>query len=222
MPRRMSGLGVDFLLLKNPPQTEGQKQFAKSLGFRQVRSGKWVRPDVPTSPSLGMLQEHGPGHTCKACRGFFRSKTQREQYCPSCRGIIDLTAKELTAILHSAFQGSFDQARLAKAAVEEGLTCTFPTGPRTHCGWQVPMKSAAGLSLMIKSVARWATKAHCHHMRHVYWNRFPYSKKFFPYVASRKEREELYRHYYSSKWHRKLDRLLGTPAIEIPYPEEQH
>jgi hypothetical protein len=220
MPRRMSRLGVDFLLLKNPPQTEGQKLYAKSLGFRQVRSGKWARPDVPANPSLGMLQEHGSGHTCQACRDMFRSKTQRVQYCPSCLGIIDHTAKELTAILHSASQGSFDQARLARAAVEEALTCTFPTGPKPHCGWQVPMKSDGSLSLMIKSVARWAAKAHCHHMRHVYWNRFPYSKKFFPYVASRKEKEELYRHYYSAKWQRKLDRLLGTVAIEIQYPVE--
>jgi len=56
-------------------------------------------------------------------------------------------------------------------------------------------------------------------MRHVFWNRFPYSKKFFPYVASQEEKEQLYRHYYDSKSQRKQDRILGVPAVEIKYPE---
>ena len=219
MPRRMSRLGIDFVLLKNPPLTESQRQYAKSLGFRQLRSGQWVRHDVPTSPSLRMLEQYGPGHTCKACRDFFRSKTKRVQYCPSCRGIIDTTVTQLNKMLESAAPGSVDQRRSAIAAVEEALTCIFPTGPKTHCGWQVSMETLS-LSAMIQSLPRWIGKAHCHHMRHVYWNRFPYSKRFFPYVTSRKEKEELYRHYYNPKWQRKLGRLLGTPAIEIQYPAE--
>jgi hypothetical protein len=58
-------------------------------------------------------------------------------------------------------------------------------------------------------------------MRHVCWNRFPYSKKFFPFVASKEEKEKQYRDYYDSKWHRELDRILGVPAIEIQYPEKE-
>ena len=73
---------------------------------------------------------------------------------------------------------------------------------------------------MIEYRPRWAEKAHCHRMRHVYWNRLPYSKKFFPFLTSKEEREEQYRDYYDSKWNRNLDRILGVPAIEITYPEE--
>lgn len=73
--------------------------------------------------------------------------------------------------------------------------------------------------MVIEYLRRWVEKAHCHHMRHVFWNRFPYSKKFFPFVASREEKVQLYRHYYDSKSQRKLDRILGVPAVEIEYPE---
>jgi hypothetical protein len=219
MPRKINKLAGDFVVLKNPPETLEQQAYAKSLGFRRLRSGQWVRPDVPINPSLEMLQKYGPGHTCKACKGFFRSKVMREQYCPSCRGIIDHTAKQLTDMLQAASQGSFDLARSALAAIEEALTCTFPTGPRTHCGWHVPIGSQPSHSLIIRSLPRWVAKAHCHHLRHVYFNRFPYSKKFFPYVESEAEKKAWYREYYDTKWQRKLARDRGVPAIEIDYPE---
>ena len=214
MPRKINKLAGDFVVLKNPPETQQQQVYAKSLGFRRLRSGQWVCPDVPINPSLEMLQKYGPGHTCKACRCFFRSKVLREQYCPSCRGIIDDTVKHLTEKYQAASQKGFDEARLALAAIEDALTCTFPTGPRTHCGWQVPMGDQPSHSLIIRSLPRWVAKAHRHHMRHVHWNRFPYSKKFFPYVESQANRE-----YYDAKWQRKLARDRGVPAIEIDYPE---
>jgi hypothetical protein len=56
-------------------------------------------------------------------------------------------------------------------------------------------------------------------MRHVHWNRFPYSKKFFPYVESQAQKEAWYREYYDAKWQRKLARQRGVQAIEIDYPE---
>jgi hypothetical protein len=170
-----------------------------------------------------MLLKHGPGHTCRACRGFFRSKTQREQYCPSCRGIIDISVKDLTAILQSAAKGSIEQSRSAITAVHKALACTFPTGPVTRCGWRANQgrSEPQNIAMVIEYLRSWVARAHCHHMRHIFWNRFPYSKRFFPCVASQEEKEQLYRHYYDSKWHRKLDRILGVPAIEIQYPEEE-
>lgn len=75
--------------------------------------------------------------------------------------------------------------------------------------------------MVIEYLPRWAERAHCHHMRHVYWNRFPYSKRFFPYVASKEERKNQYRDYYDSKWNRKRDRILGVPTVEITYPKEE-
>jgi hypothetical protein len=53
----------------------------------------------------------------------------------------------------------------------------------------------------------------------VFWNRVPYSKKFFPFVDSQEKKEEAYRDYYDSKWKRKLNRILPVPAVEIEYPE---
>jgi hypothetical protein len=220
----MSKLRGQFLLLKNPPQTEGQEAYAKRLGFRKRRSGLWVKPDVAhASPPLEALQKHGPGHTCQACRGFFRSKTQRDQYCPSCRGIIDGCVQELTLILQSAAKGTANQSRSAIATVQKALACTFPTGPITRCGWRANQgrSEPQNIVMVIEYLRRWVEKAHCHHMRHVFWNRFPYSKKFFPFVESQEEKEKQYRDYYDSKWNRKLDRILGVPAIEIKYPEEE-
>ena len=56
MPRKISKLAGDFVLLLNSPETGKQQKYVKSLGFRQLRSGEWVCADVPTNPSLGMLQ----------------------------------------------------------------------------------------------------------------------------------------------------------------------
>ena len=223
MPCTMSKLRGQFVLLSNPPQTEAQEAYAKRLGFRKRRSGDWVAPVTPVNPALEVLLKHGPGHTCRACRGFFRSKTQREQYCPSCRGIIDSTVKDLTATLQSAAKGTAEQSRSAIAAVHKALACTFPTGPLTRCGWQANQgrSEPKNIVLVIEYLRRWAEKAHCHHMRHVFWNRFPYSKKFFPFVESQEKKEEEYRDYYDSKWKRKLDRILPVPAVEIKYPEEE-
>jgi hypothetical protein len=75
--------------------------------------------------------------------------------------------------------------------------------------------------MVMDYLRRCVEKAQCHHMRHVFWNRFPYSKKFFPFVASQEEKKKQYRDSYDSKWNQKLDRTLGVPAIEIKYPEEK-
>ena len=224
MPHVMSKLDGQFVRLLNPPQTKGQEGYAKRLGFRRRRSGEWVKPDiVHAHQPLEALQKYGPGHTCHACRDFFRSKTQREQYCPSCRGIIDGTVKDLTARLQSAAKGTKQESSTAIAAVQQELACTFPTGPRTRCGWRANRgrSEPQSIVMVMEYLPHWAEKAHCHHLRHVYWNRFPYSKKFFPYVESKEEREKQYRDYYDSKWNRQLDRILGVPAIEITYPEEE-
>lgn len=92
-----------------------------------------------------------------------------------------------------------------------------------RCGWRANQGRIEPQSnvLVIEYLPRWVEKAHCHHMRHVHWNRFPYSKKFFPFVASKEERENLYREYYDSKWNRKLACVLGVPTVEIEYPEEE-
>ena len=220
----MSKLLGRFIRLMNPPQTKGQEAYARRLGFRKRHNANWVKPDIaPASQSPEAVLKYGPGHTCRACRGFFRSKTQREQYCPSCRGIIDGTVKDLTAILQSGAKGSKEQSRVAIVGVQKQLACTYRTGKITRCGWWANQgrSEPQSIATVIEYLPRWAEKAHCHRMRHVYWNRFPYSKKFFPFLESKEEREEQYRDYYDSKWNRKLDRALGVPAIEIRYPEEE-
>jgi hypothetical protein len=225
MARGMSKLDPTSggVFLKNPPQTPLQRCYAESLGFKRLRSGRWVLPDPPRSRSIEVIEKYGPGHTCKACRDGFRSKKQRDPYCRSCRGIIDVKVKELTGVLRSALNRPAEDQDKARIVLEQELTCTFPISSRMNCEWRANQgrNETESISLLIDYLPGWITKAHCHHMKHVFWNRFPHSRRFFPRLKSPEQEKELYSYYYDTKARRKLTKYL-TEAFEaeITYPEE--
>ncbi len=208
-------------VIRNPPATVEQVAYAKSMGARQLRSGKWVLPEPSRTPPLSVIQ-YGPGHTCRACKEVFRSERQRDRYCRSCRAIIDRKGAELTNQLKSTLNLSAEEQRKALESIEEKLTCDYRISPTAKCGWH----SNAGryiptdTELILKRLPAWVARDHCHYMRHVFWNRFPYSPRFFPHFSSDSERAEQYRLHYDQKWRRALNRFVGDLEIELNYPVE--
>jgi hypothetical protein len=211
------------VFLKNAPQTAQQRAYAENLGFKRLRSGQWVLPDPPPASSIEVIEKYGPAHTCKACRDGFHSKKQRDPYCRSCLGIIDLKVKELIGVLRSALNGSVEDQMKARNRITEELICTFPISSKMNCDWiaNAGRNEPKDISLLVGYIPGWIAKAHCHHMKHVFWNRFPYSRRFFPRLTSPEQEKELYDFYYSAKARRSLANYLAeTFKAEIEYPEE--
>lgn len=214
---------LNRFLVKNPPKTPGQVAYAEYIGARRLPSGIWVLVDPSRTPPLSVIQQYGPGHTCKACRDVFRSKKPRDRYCRSCRAIIDNTTAELIDALKSVLSLSPEAQRKALQVVEERLTCTYPVTPTAHCGWyantgrHAPYHDARRI---LERLPAWVARAHCHFMRHVFWNRFSYSPRFFPHVLSDGSKMEQRRFHYDPKWRRKFDSSVGDLEIELDYPEE--
>jgi hypothetical protein len=91
----------------------------------------------------------------------------------------------LEAILQSGID-SEEKWREAWFKVEEELKCPV-------CGWIqnegriVP----EDFLLVLEYLPDWIGRAHHHHFRHAYWNRFPYSRRFAPEITP-EERESIY------------------------------
>jgi hypothetical protein len=133
-----------------------------------------------------------------------------------------MTIAELANLLKSALLLTAAEQRQALDVVEQRLTCTYPVTPTSHCGWQANAgrHAPSNARIVLQYLPAWVARAHCHHMRHVFWNRFPYSPRFFPQIPSDSEKEELYRDYYDPKWRRKFDSMVGDLEVEIDYPED--
>jgi hypothetical protein len=164
--------------LLTPPQTDFERRIAENLGFVQSPSGQWVRFEPDPRPSVEVIRKWPYPRRCRACRDQFRSR-RRVAYCGSCRRILDNALRRLESILCNALNKNEEQQREARAKIEEDLACP-------QCGWTenagrvVPID----LELTLKYLRGWVERAHLHFFRHVFWNRFPYNRRFAPPISA--------------------------------------
>lgn len=165
--------------LENPPQTEDERLIALEFGFVELAAGQWVRPPRDSRPPLEIIQKYPHGHTCRACKDHFRSRKPRDPYCISCDNIICDGLKKLGGILQAALKLSPDKQRRAWEEVEKELTCSI-------CGWQGNQnrEEPGDFAGLLENLPRWIERAHLHFMRHMFWNRFPYSRWFTPQLSA--------------------------------------
>jgi hypothetical protein len=182
--------------LENPPQTEEERQIARLIGFVELPSGKWVREPQDFRPPLEIIQKYPYGHRCRACQSSFRSQKPRDQYCISCDNIMREALQKLQGIVEEAMKFSPDEQRQACAEVEKALMCPM-------CAWQGNQNrdDAADLAGVLENLPRLVEKSHRHFMRHMFWNRFPFSRWFTPKLTPQ-EKET----YYGKKdWLKKVE-----------------
>lgn len=151
------------------------------------------------SARLDLLQLFGPGHSCRACRDLFYSHQARESLCGSCRLIVEDRVKALEAIV----TGSSDVAQ-AFARVKAELKCSD-----CQQRWPGRKRPPKTIEQLRAALPAWALADHCHFMRHVFFNRFPYSKRFFPPLPPKQARE-IYQYTFSRKWQQKWERFFKT------------
>jgi hypothetical protein len=165
--------------LENPPQNEDQRLIALECGFVELATGQWVRPPQDLGPSLEFIRKYPHGHTCHACKDSFRSQKPRDPYCVSCDNIIRDRLKKLMGILQTALKLPPDTQRRAWEEAEKELTCPV-------CGWQGNQNrdESEDFAGLLKNLPRWVERAHRHFMRHMFWNRFPYSRWFTPQLSA--------------------------------------
>jgi hypothetical protein len=118
------------------------------------------------------------------------------------------TLANLQNVLRSALAKTVEDQREAWVTIEKELGCP-------DCGWNENKNRyrPSGLGEISDRLRVWVEKAHCHFMRHVYWTRFGYSKRFCPPVTPEEKKEQ-------AKLAKRLDLLTGAMTIEICYPSE--
>jgi hypothetical protein len=99
---------------------------------------------------------------------------------------MDEIRERLEAVLRAALDAPEEERKKARSRVERELTCS-------ECGWAqnegriVP----ENLGLILEYLPAWIERAHRHFFRHVFWNRFPYSRRFAPEITA-EERQFIY------------------------------
>lgn len=166
--------------MTSPPQTEEEKIIAREMGFVELPSGQWVLPDPVFSPPLPVIQKYPYGHKCKVCKSAFRSQKARDSYCPSCHIIMEDEKRRLEGVLRSALEAPGEEQRKAWEKIENVLICPAP-----NCGWlgNQGRCEPSDIRLMLAYVPDWVLAAHRHFMRHAFWNRFPYTRRFAPVLT---------------------------------------
>jgi hypothetical protein len=226
MANRISRLKRNLrgMVLVNPPQTTAQRAWAESLGFHKQSTGDWVsRNGPPLNPSLAFLDKFGFGHICQACKSPFRSKKQRDQFCASCRLILEDHLAKCRRFIVPVLNAPSEQQRTARENLENYLTCRFPIKDGNGCGWTANKgrSEPSDLRLVLESLPDWVKAMYRHFIRHVFWNRFPYSRRFFPQNVSEEAREELREWAYSQATQKEMVALIGdSVGVEIKYPAE--
>ena len=196
--------------LATPPRTEGERRTATAAGFVELPSGEWIMPERDFRPTLAAIQNYPYGRRCHACRTIFRSQKPRDPYCPSCHNIMGETLQQLEGILRPALGRSAEEQTNAWEKVEERLTCP-------DCGWQGNRNrmEPQGIATLLEYLPGWVERAHRHFMRHLFWNRFKYSRWFTPTQLS----PEWKGFYYGSRdWTKRLEDQALSLAIE-PLPQ---
>jgi hypothetical protein len=218
---KRTGRGI-FLL--NRPRNAAQRAWAESFGFREKPSGEWVsKQGLPLNPSLEFLLEFGPRHICQDCKSPFRSKKQRDRFCPSCRLIKEQYLATCREFLLPDVNAPAADQRAAREKLEDFLACTYPLKGGRKCGWtgnngrSVPTE----IRLLLGYLPGWVGTMHRHFMHHALWNRFPSSRRFFPQNIFEQERQELYSWAYDRTLEKKMEAELGQKfGMEIDYPDE--
>jgi hypothetical protein len=118
--------------------------------------------------------------------------------------------KKLEGILQAALKLSPHEQRRAWEEVEKELTCDI-------CGWQGNHNREApgDFAGLLENLPRWVERAHLHFMRHMFWNRFPYSRWFTPQLSAA-EKES----YFGRRdWLKKInvEHHMGVPhSCDLP------
>jgi hypothetical protein len=122
-----------------------------------------------------------------------------------------------------AVNASTDLQQAAREKLEDFLACTYPLKGGRKCGWtenngrSVPTE----IRLLLGYLPGWVETMHRHFMQHVFWNRFPFSRRFFPQNIFEQERQELYRWAYDRTLEKKVEAEFGQKfGMEIDYPDE--
>ena len=104
--------------------------------------------------------------------------------------------KKLEGILRAALGLSPEEQRQAWAEVEKELTCPM-------CAWQGNQNrdDAEDLAGILARLPRLVETRHRHFMRHMFWNRFPYSRWFTPKLTP--QEKEAY--YGKNDWLKKVE-----------------
>jgi len=168
--------------LLTPPQTDYERRVAEELGFVQTASGQWVKFEPDPRASVEVIRKWPYPRRCRACRDQFRSR-RRVAYCGSCRSILDKALRQLESILREALNTAEKQQLRAWYRVERELACP-------QCGWTANAGRAVptDLGLTIEYLPGWVERAHLHFFRHVFWNRFPYNRRFAPQISQEEKR----------------------------------
>jgi hypothetical protein len=82
-------------------------------------------------------------------------------------------------IPQAALKLSPDQQRWTWEEVEKELTCPM-------CSWQGDQnrEEPGDFAGLLENLPRWVERAHRHFMRHMFCNRFPYSRWFTPQLSA--------------------------------------
>jgi len=127
---------------------------------------------------LSLLREWPYGHHCGICRDFFRSKKARDPCCTSCRTIIDDLAEGLRQIVTERTDSGVTNVRKLVGEVLARCTCH-------DCGWEANANRMIPRDLpsLLEYLPGWAARYVQHYMRHVFWNRFRYNRRFAPRLS---------------------------------------
>jgi hypothetical protein len=195
------------VLADGAPKDEDERFLWKELGYEQLPDGRWYRPMPIRGLSPEIIRKQPHGHVCKACRDLFRSKKYHDGWCPSCRAITDRTQRGIEAILGARERAS-RPPEMALQDVLRALRC-----PMRECGWQGNEgRIQRAQYVSIRGYLRdWVVASHLHWMRHVFWNRFPFSSRFVSKDAWKQHKAERDLHESLAEHFRK-----HPPIIEIP------
>jgi hypothetical protein len=76
--------------------------------------------------------------------------------------------------------------------------------------------------LVLDYLPGWVEAMHCHFMRHVFWNSFPYTRRFFPQRFTEQERQEAYDFVYTRNWEKLGEQLFRDELVfELQYPDAE-
>jgi len=207
--------------LINPPRTSEQRVYAEGWGFREMPTGEWMRLGPSRNPPLKIIKEYGLGRLCRACHAPFRSKKARGRYCQSCRSIMEDHLQKWTLTITAANNAPEETKRAVLEELEQFLQCSYPIKGGTKCGWMGNgIWDLTGGRWVLLHLPQWIESMHCHHMRHVFWNRFCYSPRFFPQNIPDQEKEESYREVYDPKYREEWELPPDEFFVEIQYPQK--
>ena len=126
---------------------------------------------------------------CRACKSYFQSERSRLRWCPFCSATITRETDRLTTLLESVQDSPPEMQKEAISEMWDALTCKDLIRRGKECGWRgngqryIP-KDALRMKTCIEG---WVITAHCHFMRHIFWNRFLPSYRFWPRPETERE-----------------------------------